>query len=149
MMALASELVRNGLSSAASGVWICSIAWVIADARARLPKAREVHVATAAVALLPVAGLLLWLVVRPRRTLTERWAGELRGALFADAAESGACPVCRTDIEPHFTTCPGCGLDLEQPCDACGAPVQAMQESCAVCGHPVGDAEPMLRAAAH
>jgi len=148
-MALASELVRNALSSAVAGVWICSIAWVIADARSRLPKARQVHLATAGVGLLPVAGLLVWLAARPRKTLTERWTEELRGVLFADAAETGACPVCRTDLERDFRTCPGCGLELEQPCEACGTPVQAMQDACPECGRPAVDAEPLLRAAAH
>ena len=149
MMAVASELVRNALSSATAGVWICSIAWVIADARSRLPKARQVHAATAVVALLPVAGLLAWLAARPRRTLTERWAGEIRGALFADAAETGECPVCRTELDPDYRTCPDCGLELEEPCEACGAPVQAMDDACPCCGRPARDAKTMLRAAAH
>jgi hypothetical protein len=148
-MEVAYAFLRHGLAAAAGAAWIVSIAWVIADARVRLARPRSVLLATAVVGLLPVAGLAVWLVVRPGETIAQRWAHDLRMLLFEHAAADASCLVCRTRLDPDFQVCPGCGIDLQRPCDGCGEPVHASATACASCGAPAAAQAPdAIRAAA-
>jgi hypothetical protein len=59
-------VVRNLVCAGLAALWIGSVVWSIADASERLGDARRVRRAVGLVTVLPVLGLALWLLVRPR-----------------------------------------------------------------------------------
>ncbi len=141
-MDVAFVAVRNVSIALAGGLWVASLLWVVADARARLVRPRRIHLTTAAAALLPFVGVLGWVVVRPPETLEERRERKLRRRAFERAVREGACANCGTEVEDDFLCCPRCGLKVRNQCGECGKLVELTWRACPHCGGRVERTEP-------
>lgn len=124
---------RNVSFAVAGGLWIGTILWACADARARLIRPRTIRAATALVALVPLLGLVAWLAVRPAETLAERRERKLRRRAFEHAIREGACAECGTQLEDEFVCCPGCGTKVRNECGECGRLVELTWRACPHC----------------
>jgi DNA-directed RNA polymerase subunit RPC12/RpoP len=149
-MDVAFMAARNVAFAVAGGLWIGTILWACADARARLIRPRTIHTATALVALLPFLGLVAWISLRPSETLAERRERKLRRRAYERLIDEGVCVECGTELEDDFLCCPGCGTKIRNRCGDCGRSLELTWRACPHCaGRIERDAEPALRAAAH
>lgn len=130
------------------GLWLASAAWVSWDARRRLRSERGARLVTGGALALPIAGLLLYLLVRPADSLVDRRERRLRRRLLEMELEAAErCLVCRTEVRPEFRCCPGCGEEVGVRCTSCGAVLRFGWCVCPHCEAPATDTR-RLRAAA-
>jgi len=135
--------------------WLATAAWVFRDARRRIDDRRLVAVAALLGFVLPFAGPVVYLFLRPPDSIEERRDRRLENrALEERLAESDLrCPVCRGRVEAEFLVCPVCTTRLKQACGSCGAPLEAIWQACPYCATPVppaaalGDVAPRPRRA--
>jgi hypothetical protein len=121
--------------SLAAVIWLGWAFRTHRDARRRCKDALPVWGATL-LGLVPLAGPLVYLLVRPPETLAERRAqrAELRALEAELERQSPACPLCRTAVEDAFLVCPVCTTRLKEPCPACRAPLEPVWLACPYCG---------------
>jgi Double zinc ribbon len=122
--------------AAAVAFWLASAYWVLRDARRRVDDGGLVA-AGALLGLVPVAGPLLYLLVRPAEPLAERRARELEVRLLRQRMRGGdRCPTCGSESDPAFRFCPVCALQLKRPCAQCDSPLESFWQVCPFCGTP-------------
>jgi len=117
--------------------------WVVRDARRRSESLVFAMFAALMGLGLPFLGLLIYLVVRPPRTLDEERALilEEQALTEADLVEGPAtrpCPTCGRDIEPDFVICPYCRTQFARRCGACGKWLRLGWHVCPYCAEDVG-----------
>lgn len=113
-------------------IWLASVIWTVRDITDRTG---NLIIQTFSVLLVviftPVLGLPLYLLIRPRTTLAEKYYEE---AGIAEAEYVSACPNCDEEVGEEFRFCPHCGHELLEECPACGAPKDKNWKFCASCG---------------
>lgn len=113
-------------------VWLASVIWTVRDITDRTG---NLIIQTFSVLLVviftPILGLPLYLLIRPRTTLAEKYYEE---AGIAEAEYVSACPNCDEEVGEEFRFCPHCGHELLEECAACGAPKDKAWKFCASCG---------------
>ncbi len=116
-------------------MWIAALYWTYRDAlaRSRDPVMHGIAVATVFIFNLP--GLLLYLILRPKMTLTDRYEHQLEAeALLHEIQEQPTCPQCRRKIEADFLSCPFCRASLRTACEQCGKALAFGWVVCPYCG---------------
>jgi hypothetical protein len=90
-------------------LWAASVLWTYRDIHARSDDVVVQVLAVSLALLLPFAGVLLHMILRPRQTLTEKYERSLEEEyLRRDLEEKFVCPHCQRGIEPDFVMCPHC-----------------------------------------
>jgi RNA polymerase subunit RPABC4/transcription elongation factor Spt4 len=81
------------------------------------------------------AGLLLYLIVRPRETLAEAYERSLEEeALLQELEDQRACPSCKRRVQEDFIMCPYCQFQLKEACAQCEKPLSHNWAICPYCG---------------
>ncbi len=118
-----------------AAMWITLIFWTYRDIRQR---SRDPIIQTVAVALVLVfflPGHWIYLILRPRYTLTELYERSLEEeALLQELEDQKACPNCNRRIRDEFLLCPFCRASLKEPCRACSRPLSRAWLACPYCG---------------
>lgn len=118
-----------------AALWITLIFWTYRDIRQR---SRDPIVQTVAVLLVLVfflPGHWIYLILRPRYTLSELYERSLEEeALLQDLEDQRACPSCNRRIEDDFLLCPFCRTSLKEPCRSCSKPLNRAWVACPFCG---------------
>lgn len=132
------SLVVLGLSAFTGAftvaLWISLVIWTFRDMRARTRDAFAQLLAALMVLVLGPLGSLLYLLLRPRETLAEKYERSLEEeALLQDIEERTICPACKQPIEPDFMICPICHTRLRQPCIHCGRLIHPRWSICPYC----------------
>ncbi len=119
-------------------LWVALVVWTYRDIRAR-HRDRLVHfLAAALVALLNLPGVLVYLVLRPSRTLEEEYQQTLEEeALLQSIEDQTVCPGCERRIKDDWVVCPSCQTKLRKPCHSCGRLMELPWNICPYCGTPV------------
>lgn len=124
-------------------LWVASIVWAYRDASARTRDPVLRGVAVLLVATLSFAGLIVYLVMRPRETLADQYERRLEAeALMHEIQEQATCPMCRRKIEAEFVVCPFCRSALRVPCESCGRALITTWVLCPYCGADRPSEEP-------
>ena len=131
-------LVLAGFGAAfLAALWLALIIWAWRDIRAR---ARDplVHVLSALlVAVLFIPGALVYLILRPPRTLEEEYQRTLEEeALLTSIEEQAVCPGCERRVREDWQICPNCQTRLRKPCLNCGRLMELPWNICPYCGTP-------------
>jgi hypothetical protein len=116
-------------------MWAAALYWTYRDsgARSRDPVVQGVAVGTVLIFNLP--GLLLYLILRPKTTLAERYEQRLEAeALLHEIREQPACPQCRRKVADDYITCPYCRVALRTACESCGKGLAFGWVACPYCG---------------
>jgi RNA polymerase subunit RPABC4/transcription elongation factor Spt4 len=116
-------------------MWAAALYWTFRDAssRSRDPFVQAIAVGTVAIFNLP--GLLLYLILRPKMTIEERYERRLEAeALLHEIREQPSCPQCRRKIEDDYLACPYCRAVLRVACDECGKALAFGWVACPYCG---------------
>ena len=88
------------------------------------------------VALLPVIGFIIYLILRPPETLAEAYERALEEeALLQEIEERPACPGCSRTVDPNWILCPHCHTRLRKACPDCNALMDLQWQICPFCGN--------------
>lgn len=115
-------------------LYILSIVWVVRDSylRGTFPWLWGI------VALVPIVGLIAYMILRPTSYSVDRQEQELDMALRERELEQyGNCPRCGTSVRSDFIVCPNCDTQLRNVCSSCHRPLEPSWNVCPYCRTPV------------
>lgn len=118
-----------------SAFWIAIVFWTYRDIRQRT---RDPILQTSAVLMVLIfnfPGHWIYLIVRPRQTLTELYERSLEEeALLQELEDQKACPTCKRRVKDEFLVCPSCRTQLKEACRQCSKPLSYAWVACPYCG---------------
>ncbi len=118
-------------------LWLSLIIWTYRDIsnRARDPLLRIL--ATLVVAVLFLPGVLVYLILRPPRTLEEEYERSLEEeALLQTIEDNPLCPGCSRRVREDWIVCPNCHTKLKKACPHCGRLMELPWNLCPYCASP-------------
>lgn len=131
-------LILTALAGAfLAALWVALVVWTYRDMRAR-HRDTLVHILAALmVALLNLPGVLVYLILRPARTLEEEYQQTLEEeALLQSIEDQSVCPGCERRVQDDWQVCPTCQTKLRKPCHSCGRLMELPWNICPYCGTP-------------
>lgn len=120
-----------------AALWLSLVIWTYRDIRirARDPLARILATLVTAILFLP--GIVIYLILRPSRTLEEEYQSTLEEeALLQSIEEASLCPGCGRKTRETWLVCPGCHIRLKKPCHQCNKLMELPWNICPFCGTP-------------
>ena len=120
-----------------AALWLALIFWTYRDirARARDPLARILAVLVVAILFLP--GIVVYLILRPSRTLEQEYQQTLEEeALLQSIEDSPLCPGCGRRIRDNLVACTSCHTKIKKTCHQCGKLMELPWNLCPHCGTP-------------
>jgi RNA polymerase subunit RPABC4/transcription elongation factor Spt4 len=129
-------IVYGGMVLAA--FWLAMIIWTYRDMRARSRDSLAQIIVALMVAVLTVPGLLIYMFLRPRETLSEAYERSLEEeALLQEIEEKPVCPGCKQRVQEDWQACPNCHTRLKRPCTRCGRMLDLSWDLCPYCASTV------------
>ena len=93
--------------------------------------------ATLLVAVLNLPGVLVYLILRPQRTLEEEYQRTLEEEALLQALENlRLCPGCERRVKDDWQVCPNCHTKLKKTCENCNKFMELPWNICPHCGTP-------------
>jgi RNA polymerase subunit RPABC4/transcription elongation factor Spt4 len=93
--------------------------------------------ATLLVAVLNLPGVLVYLILRPPRTLEEEYQRTLEEEALLQALEDlPLCPGCERRVKDDWQVCPNCHTKLKKTCENCERLMELPWNICPYCGTP-------------
>ncbi len=136
-------LIGTGFGAAfLAALWLSLIIWTYRDirSRTRYRLARILSILVVAVLFLP--GILIYIILRPPRTLDEEFQKTLEEeALLQTIDEMASCPGCSRKIKEDWIACPDCHTLLRKQCHQCNRLMELSWKLCPYCAAPVPGAE--------
>ena len=81
-----------------------------------------------------LAGLMIYLLVRPRETLSEAYERSLEEeALLQEIEDKPTCPGCGQRVQDNWQACPHCFTRLKKPCTNCRQMLDLSWQVCPYC----------------
>jgi RNA polymerase subunit RPABC4/transcription elongation factor Spt4 len=121
-----------------AALWLSLAFWSYRDAGARSHDRLAQILAAAVVLRLGPAGLVVYLVLRPRQTLDEVYQNALEEeALLAEIEDRPVCPGCGAQTRPDWQICPHCHTRLQKACASCSRLMELPWQVCPYCATPV------------
>lgn len=120
-----------------AALWLSLIIWTYRDIRQRTrdPLARILGTLVVAVLFLP--GIVVYLILRPTRTLEEEYQHTLEEeALLQSLEDVALCPGCNRHVQDNWLVCPTCHTKLKKKCHHCGKLMDLPWNLCPFCGTP-------------
>ncbi|HEY3290112.1 MAG TPA: zinc ribbon domain-containing protein [Anaerolineae bacterium] len=109
--------------------------WTFRDIRSRSRDFLVQILATVMVGVVPVAGILVYFMLRPRETLAEAYVRALEEeSLLATIEHQEFCPSCGRRVETDMVFCPTCHTTLRHSCPNCHRAVHLSWDLCPYCG---------------
>ncbi|MFZ4825936.1 MAG: zinc ribbon domain-containing protein [Phototrophicaceae bacterium] len=110
------------------------VIWTARDIRARTRDNFNIILSTLLVLGLNLPGLLIYLFLRPRETLSEAYERSLEEeALLQEIEGKPTCPGCGQRVKENWQACPQCHTRLKKPCIACGEMLHLSWNMCPIC----------------
>lgn len=131
-------LVSAGFGGAfAVALWVSLIIWTFRDIRSRSRDPLAVLLAVCLSVVLFLPGVLIYLILRPPRTIDDEYRRALEEETnLAALDEAGQCPGCSRHVQPGWLICPTCRTRLKKNCRACGKQMEIGWDICPYCGTP-------------
>jgi len=112
--------------------------WTFRDIRSRSRDALAHILATLLVIVLPIVGLVVYFMLRPKETLADAYERSLeQEALLQAIEEPEICPGCGQRVRGDYLYCPACHTRLKSACPACDRPLHLRWSLCPYCGTSV------------
>lgn len=119
-----------------AALWLSLVIWAFRDMRLRSRDPFAHLLAALLVAVLPLVGILIYLILRPPETLAEAYERALEEeALLQEIEERPACPGCSRTIDPRWILCPHCHTRLRKVCPDCNSLMELQWNLCPFCGN--------------
>ncbi|HSG43031.1 MAG TPA: zinc ribbon domain-containing protein [Anaerolineales bacterium] len=131
-------LVLTGFGGAfLAALWISLVVWTYRDIRTRARDPLVQTLATLLVAVLNLPGVLVYLILRPQRTLDEDYQKTLEEEALLQALEDlPLCPGCERRVKDEWQVCPNCHTKLKKNCENCNRLMELPWNICPFCGTP-------------
>ncbi len=121
-----------------AALWIALVIWTYRDIRARARDPLVQILSALLVAVLNLPGVLVYLILRPARTLEEEYQHTLEEESLLQALEElPLCPGCARRVKDDWQVCPNCHTKLKKECHHCGKLMELPWNVCPYCGTPV------------
>lgn len=132
-------LVLTGFGGAfLAALWIALVIWTYRDIRTRARDPLVQILSTLLVGVLNLPGVLVYLILRPARTLEEEYQRTLEEESLLQALEElPLCPGCERRVKDDWQVCPNCHTKLKKNCHHCGRLMELPWNICPYCGTPV------------
>jgi RNA polymerase subunit RPABC4/transcription elongation factor Spt4 len=118
-----------------AAIWVALVFWTYRDIRQRTRDPILQTVAVLLVLIFFLPGHWVYLIVRPRYTLTELYERSLEEeALLQELEDQKACPTCKRRVVEDYLICPSCRTQLKEPCRQCSKPLSYAWVTCPYCG---------------
>lgn len=125
-----------------AALWISLIIWIARDAINRSNNLLFQIFVIFLNVFLPIFGLIIYLIIRPTKTLLERYYEDLEyRALVDNGEEKEFCQKCKIDLSAEYIYCPSCAEKLRQTCLACHREYSRRWTICPYCGIKYGEIE--------
>ena len=119
--------------------WVRAVIWTFREIRSRTQDFLTQILATVLAAVFPIAGLLIYMILRPRQTLAEIYERQLEEeSLLAEMTERQTCNNCHARIDHDFQVCPSCGQKLKRSCPKCERLLELRWTFCPYCATNLG-----------
>ncbi len=116
-------------------IYFLSIVWVARDARLRSCDAKKWTI----VAIVPIVGLMAYLLLRPSMYAMDHDEQELEVALKQrQLMEFGECAKCGYPVRSDYIVCPSCETPLRNVCSNCARPLDPSWQICPYCATKLG-----------
>jgi RNA polymerase subunit RPABC4/transcription elongation factor Spt4 len=143
-MGLNPQTLNNLIMGAAAwgaaflvALWLSLILWTFRDIRSRAKDPLLRILAIIIVALLFLPGIVIYLIMRPARTLEDEYQHTLEEeALLQSIEDIPLCPGCGRRTEATWMVCPNCHTRLKKPCHHCHKLMELSWNLCPYCGTP-------------
>ena len=131
-------LILTGFGGAfLAALWISLVVWTYRDIRTRARDTLVQTLATLLVAVLNLPGVLVYLILRPQRTLDEDYQKTLEEEALLQALEDlPLCPGCERRVKDEWQVCPNCHTKLKKNCENCNRLLELPWNICPYCGTP-------------
>jgi RNA polymerase subunit RPABC4/transcription elongation factor Spt4 len=131
-------LVLTGFGAAfLAALWVSLVIWTYRDIRTRSRDTLVQTLATLLVAVLNLPGILVYLILRPPRTLEEEYQRTLEEEALLQALEDlPLCPGCERRVKDEWQVCPNCHTKLKKTCENCDRLMELPWNICPYCGTP-------------
>jgi len=141
-LAVIVQTVVTLLAAFTVAFWLGLVVWTFRDIYARSRDILALIFAPLLVLVLGPAGWLLYLLLRPHRTLAELYDQALEeDVLLRQVDTQPVCPNCKQPVEKDWQVCPYCHTPLRRPCPNCGRLIDISWDICPYCAT---DVEPAL-----
>jgi RNA polymerase subunit RPABC4/transcription elongation factor Spt4 len=118
-------------------LWVSFVIWTYRDIRARTRDPLIQTLAALLVAVLNLPGVLVYLILRPPRTLEEEYQRTLEEEALLQALEDlPLCPGCERRVKEDWQICPNCHTKLKKTCHNCSKFMELSWNICPFCGTP-------------
>lgn len=116
-------------------LWLTLVFWTYRDIRQRTRDPIVQTISVLLVLLFFLPGHWIYLILRPRYTLSELYERSLEEeALLQELEDQKACPTCKRRVQDDFLLCPSCRTQLKEPCRQCAKPLSYAWVACPYCG---------------
>lgn len=113
--------------------FVALVLWTYKDARKRIDDPILVATATAA-AMIPIVGVLLYLLLRPSEYLADVRERELEIRMMERTlGRQERCSYCKSHVEGDYLACPVCTTKLREQCTTCERPLDPRWVMCPIC----------------
>jgi RNA polymerase subunit RPABC4/transcription elongation factor Spt4 len=120
-----------------AALWIASVIWTYRDIRTRSRDPLIQILSALLVAVLNLPGVLVYLILRPPRSLEEEYQRTLEEeALLQGLEDLPLCPGCERRVRDDWQICPNCHTKLKKVCHHCGRLMDLPWNICPYCGTP-------------
>lgn len=116
-------------------MWVALVFWTVRDIHQRTRDSMTQALSGLVVLFFFLPGHWLYLVLRPRLTLAERYERTLEAeAVLQELSDHSACPRCNKRVKDDFVHCPSCRARLKRACAVCQRPMDFAWAICPSCG---------------
>ncbi|MCL4504750.1 MAG: zinc ribbon domain-containing protein [Chloroflexi bacterium] len=124
--------------------------WTFRDIRSRSRDVLVQILATVIVGVIPIAGILVYFMLRPRETLSEGYVRALEEeSLLATIEHQEFCPSCGRRVDDDMVYCPSCHTTLRNSCPNCHRAVHLSWDLCPYCGETLQPETPVINKPTH
>jgi RNA polymerase subunit RPABC4/transcription elongation factor Spt4 len=117
--------------------WLAMVLWAYRDMKARSRDSLAQLLVAAVVLLLNIPGLFIYILLRPRETLSEAYERSLEEeALLQEIEEKPTCPGCSQRVQANWQACPYCHTRLKKTCHVCRNLLELSWTLCPHCASP-------------
>ncbi len=133
-LVLLSTAVAAGFTAA---LWLSLIMWTYRDMRSRTRDPLLRILAALVVAVLFLPGIIIYLILRPPRTIDEEYQQSLEEEALLQAIEDNPlCPGCGRRVRHDWVACPNCHTRIKKLCHQCNQLMELPWNLCPYCGTP-------------
>ncbi len=130
--------VLQGFIAYLAILWIAIIIWVTKDANNRSNSLMfQIFAILVVIILTPIFGLLIYLIVRPSKTLTEKYLEQSQMHLLNEEEQKEKkekCDTCGNLADPDHIFCGSCGTKIKKRCSHCKEAYKHSFALCPFCG---------------